>query len=68
MSKRFACQMLVGEMSAKCREYPLKGATMGKIEGWLKRYLYVGNSTTDRALPLVIGCQIYCLSSSMRKY
>ena len=46
----------------------LKGATVGKIEGWLRRYLYMGNLTTDGALPSVIGLQICCLSSSTRKY
>jgi hypothetical protein len=38
MSKRVACQVSVGEMRAECGEYPLKGATVGKIEGWLRRY------------------------------
>jgi hypothetical protein len=68
MSKRVACQVSVGKTSAECGEYPLKGATMGKIDGWLRRYLCMGNSTTDGASPSVIGLQICCLSILMRKY
>jgi hypothetical protein len=58
----------VGEMSAKCGKYPLKGATMGKMNGWQRRYSYMGNLTTDGASPSVIGLQICCLLISMRKY
>jgi hypothetical protein len=68
MSKRLACQVSVGETRAECGEFPLKGVTVGKIEGWLRRYSYMGNSTTDGLLPSVIGCQTCCPSSSMRKY
>jgi hypothetical protein len=66
--KRVACQVSVGETRAECGEYPLKGATVGKIEGWLRRYLYVRNSTIDGLLPSVIGRQTCCPLSLKRKY